>query len=84
MSLYVDQHKQRLKWNIMAAPDAIRPFGSVLNLTNGLQHGEFHVGPKLPSISPSPVKNICEYIARRAEDEQFVTLKILSLTPEGM
>ena len=62
----------------------ITPFDSVLNLTNGLQHAEFHVGPKLPSISPSPVKNISEYIARRADDDQLVTLKILSLSPQGI
>lgn len=60
------------------------PFGSVLNLTNGLQQGGvFFVGPKVSSVSPSPVKSISEYIAKRTDSEGYFTMKILPLSPGG-
>ena len=53
-------------------------------LTNGLQQGEYYIGPRFPSVSASPVKSIQEYLGKRVDSEEFVTMKILSLmSPNG-
>lgn len=59
------------------------PFGQPLHLTNGLQSGEYLIGPRLNTVSPSPVKSISEIIAKKTDGDDFVTMKILSLSPGG-
>lgn len=91
MSFYMKVESD--KWNttmedssVSVIDDSIQVcplFGTVITLTNRLQHCQFFVGPKVTSISPSPVKTISEYIAKRTDSEEFVTLKMLSLSPEG-
>ena len=60
------------------------PFGHLLHLTNGLQSGEYYIGPRLNTVSPSPVRSVSEYIAKKTDGDEFVTMKILSLSPGGM
>ena len=56
----------------------------ILSLTNGLQHGEYYLGPALPFVSPSPVRAMKEYLAKNINTSEFVTMKILNLsTPHG-
>ena len=88
MSVYWANQLVKSNVEIMATPSTPPPiisnsFGTIISLTNGLQQGEYYMGPVLPSVSPSPMKNIKEYIAKRVDSEQFVTMKILSLTPGG-
>ena len=53
-------------------------------LTNGLQQGEYYIGPRVPSVSASPVKSIQEYLGKKVDSDEFVTMKILSLmSPNG-
>ena len=52
----------------------------ILSLTNGLQQGDYYVGPPLPSVSASPVRNISEYLARKVDSNEFFTLKMLKFS----
>lgn len=53
-------------------------------LTNGLQQGEYYIGPRIPSVSASPVKSIQEHLGKKVDSEEFITMKILSLmSPNG-
>eukprot|EP00731_Ephydatia_muelleri_P032207 Em0023g714a len=62
--------------------DPIEP--NRLSLNNGLQHAEFYVGPPVQSVNASPVTNIAEYLAKRKDgSEDFVTLKVLTLSAAG-
>ena len=62
--------------------DPIEP--NRLSLNNGLQHAEFYVGPPVQSVNASPVTNIAEYLAKRKDgSEDFVTLKVLTLSAVG-
>ena len=61
--------------------DPIEP--NRLSLNNGLQHADFYVGPPIQSVNASPVTNITEYLAKRKDSEDFVTLKVLTLSAAG-
>ena len=52
----------------------------VLSLTNGLQHGEYYIGPVLSLVSPSPIRTIKEHLAKNVNTSEFVTMKILNFT----
>lgn len=52
----------------------------ILSLTNGLQQGDYYIGPRLPSVSASPVRNISEYLARKVDSNEFFTLKMLKFS----
>ena len=54
-----------------------------LTLNNGLQHADFYVGPPVQSVNASPVTNITEYLAKRKDSDDFVTLKVLTLSAAG-
>ena len=53
---------------------------NILSLTNGLQHGEYYMGPVLPLVSPSPVKRMKEFLAKSVDSSEFVTMKILNFS----
>lgn len=61
------------------------PFGndlSHLSVSNGIHHGEFFIGPIIPPVNATPVRNIVECLAKQDGSEDFVTLKILTVTNE--
>ncbi len=49
---------------------------SRISLNNGLQQGDFFIGPQVNFINHA-VKDITEYIARRENADQYVILKVL-------
>ncbi len=51
-----------------------------LSLNNGIVQGDYFIGPPLPPINPTPVRNITEYLAKRENSDEFVTLKVLSMS----
>ena len=57
---------------------------TLISLTNGLQHGEYYLGPPLALVSPSPVRSIEEHLAKDVNTSEFVTMKILNFSsPSG-
>ncbi len=49
-----------------------------LTLSNGIQQGDFYIGPVLPPVNATPVQSMNEYLAKRDDNsDSFVTLKIL-------
>lgn len=56
---------------------------SRLSLNNGIQQDDFFIGPLIPSVNATPVRNTFEYLAKRDGADEFVTLKILTVTQEG-
>ena len=52
-----------------------------LSLTNGIQQEDFFVGPPIPPVNATPVRNITEYLARRETTDEFFVLKVLTLNP---
>ena len=54
-----------------------------LSLNNGILQAEFFIGPPLAPINATPVKNIQEYLAKRDNSDEFVTLKVLTVSREG-
>ena len=67
----------------MAVPGADLLESSLVTLSNGVQQGEYFVGPPVPVVNASPVKSIKEHLAKRVDSNEFVTMKILSLSPSG-
>lgn len=53
-----------------------------LSLNNGIQQGDFFVGPLIDPVNATPVRNIVEYLAKRDGSDEFVTLKILQVSPD--
>lgn len=51
-----------------------------LSLNNGITQGEYFLGPPLPPVNAAPVRNITEYLAKREYSDDFVMLKVLSLS----
>lgn len=51
-----------------------------LSLNNGINHGDFIIGPPVQPVNGTPVKNISEYIAKREGTDDFVVLKVLTLS----
>ncbi len=51
-----------------------------LSLNNGISQGEYFVGPPLLPVNAAPVRNITEYLAKRENSEEFVTLKVLTMS----
>ena len=65
-----------------AAADLLN--ASPVSLSNGSQQGgEYFVGPPVHVVNASPVKSIREHLAKRVDSHEFVTMKILSLSPSG-
>lgn len=54
---------------------------SRISLNNGLQQGDFYIGPPVNFCS-HPVKNITEYIAKRENCEEYVIFKVLHSTTQ--
>lgn len=54
-----------------------------LSLNNGIEQGDFFIGPMIHPVNVTPVQNIVEYLAKRDGSDDFVTLKILQVSPEG-
>lgn len=55
-----------------------------LTLNNGIQQGDFFVGPVIPPVNATPVRSITEYLGKRDNNsETFVTLKVLQVNPES-
>ncbi len=53
-----------------------------LTLNNGIQQGDYFVGPLLPPVNATPVQSISEYLAKHDDNsDSFVTLKILQVQP---
>ena len=54
-----------------------------LALSNGLQQGDFYIGPMIPPVNATPVQSITEYLAKRDDNsDTFVTLKVLQVNRE--
>lgn len=51
-----------------------------LSLNNGIHHGEYIIGPLVQPVNGTPVKNISEYIAKKDGTDDFVVLKVLTLS----
>ena len=51
-------------------------FSSRIFLSNGLQHGDYSIGPKI-NFCNHPVNDITECIAKNEDSGEFVVLKIL-------
>ena len=49
---------------------------SRISLNNGLQQGDFFIGPSV-NFANHPVKNITEYIAKREDSDEYVIFKVL-------
>lgn len=52
---------------------------SRISLNNGLQQGDFFIGPRVHFCS-HPVRDITEYIAKREDSDEYVIFKILHCT----
>ena len=50
-----------------------------LTLNNGINHGDYIIGPLIQPVNGTPVRNISEYIAKRDGTDEFVVLKVLTL-----
>ena len=61
--------------------DPLDPYRLILH--NGLNQGEFFIGPHLPAVNASPVQNISEHLAKREGSDDFVCLKVLTVSTEG-
>lgn len=58
------------------------PFNSsIIYLNNGLQQGDFLIGPKVTFTNHS-ARHISEYIARRDNSDEYVLLKVLHSTED--
>ena len=72
----------------MNAASPARPIGNDtldpnrLSLNNGIQQGDFFVGPVVPPVNATPVRNIVEYLAKRDGSDTFATLKVLHVSQE--
>ena len=75
-------HTQHLQTS-MAVPGAELLDSSLVSLSNGVQQGEYFVGPPVQVVNASPVRSIKEHLAKRVDSNEFVTMKILSLSPSG-
>ena len=53
---------------------------SRLSLSNGIHQGEFFIGPPIPPVNATPVRNIVEYLAKQENPDNFVVLKMLKTT----
>ena len=54
-----------------------------LTLNNGIQQGDFYIGPVIPPVNATPVQSITEYLAKRDDgSDNFVILKVLHVNPE--
>ena len=51
-----------------------------LSLNNGINHGDYIIGPLIQPVNGTPVKNITEYIAKKEGTDDFVILKVLTLS----
>ena len=56
---------------------------SRLSLNNGIHQGDFFIGPPLPCVNPTTVRNMVEYLAKRDGTNEFMCLKVLSISAEG-
>ena len=68
----------------MASPlgnDPLDPNRLLLN--NGIQQGEYFVGPPVSTVNTSPVRNVSEYLAKQVNADKFVTLKVLTVANDG-
>jgi serine/threonine-protein kinase 40 len=54
-----------------------------LTLNNGINHGDYIIGPLVQPVNGTPVKNISEYIAKRDGTDEFVVLKVLALNGDS-
>lgn len=54
-----------------------------LTLNNGINHGDFIIGPPVQPVNGTPVKNISEYIAKREGSDEFVVLKVLNTAADA-
>ena len=54
-----------------------------LSLNNGINHGDYIIGPPVQPVNGTPVKNISEYIAKREGTDEFVSLKVLTLNGDN-
>jgi serine/threonine-protein kinase 40 len=54
-----------------------------LTLNNGINHGDYIIGPLVQPVNGTPVKNISEYIAKRDCTDEFVVLKVLALNGDS-
>lgn len=77
------------KKHLMAAPSSQNFIGNDplepnrLSLNNGIQQDDFFVGPLIPSVNATPVRNTFEYLAKRENSDEFLTLKILTVNQDG-
>lgn len=55
---------------------------SRIYLNNGLQQGDYFVGPQVNFCS-HPIKDIEEYVARREDSDEYVILKVLDCKDEN-
>ena len=51
-----------------------------LSLNNGINHGDYIIGPLIQPVNGTPVKIISEYIAKKEGTYDFVILKVLTLS----
>ena len=56
---------------------------SRLSLNNGIHQGDFFVGPPIHSVNPTTVRNMVEYLAKRDGNNEFIILKVLSISSES-
>ena len=54
-----------------------------LSLSNGLHPGEFFIGPRIPHMNATPLRNISEFLAKRDNSDKFVMLKMLLVSEKG-
>ena len=59
------------------------PFDSSrISLNNGLQQGDFFIGPAVNFVNHS-LRNITEYIAKREDSDEYVIFKVLHCAHDG-
>lgn len=56
---------------------------SRLSLNNGIHQGDFFIGPPIHGVNPTTIRNMVEYLAKRDGTNEFVTLKVLTISSDS-
>lgn len=67
--------------SIFTGNDPLDP--SRLSLDNGIYRGDFFIGPPIHTVDPATVRNIMEYLAKRDDTDEFMTLKVLTISTDN-
>ena len=56
---------------------------SRLSLDNGIYRGDFFIGPPIDNVNPTTVRTVMESLAKRDGTDEFMTLKVLTISADN-